>query len=326
MKWTATRTLLALVCTIAGLRSSVSANDLGFSDTGKTWTPLRQRTDAISGQPRGSFLSDTAAGTSELAPPSDLADLPSNEPCPCDKGGNSAACGCSNCDGQETHGVYFAEVQLMWLRAHVMENAIGKLSETYELSPRFIIGYEDKGGIGGRIRYWHYSGQTSNLTAPADALRFEFDVIDLEGTSRFGTERTELVVAGGFRWADLQIELGDAPVANDMPGITFAADLRTIICRDRHWEWASVGGARWSILGGDWEGSSSGFIEPNRDDNLTVTEIYGGFEYIQHYSGYDVYGRVAFEVQSWHSDAAGQTAGTDSIGFIGPGLHLGMIF
>jgi hypothetical protein len=214
----------------------------------------------------------------------------------------------------------------MFLRAHVMENAIGKLSEQYQFSPRMVIGYEDAQGIGGRIRYWHYDQSTNNLTDPTLPIRFEMDVFDIEGTSRFGTDRAELVVSGGFRWTDARITLADAPVANDMPGITFAADLRVILCRERRWEWASVSGARYSLLGGDWEGAANGFLEPNRDDNVAVFEFYGGFEYIQHYKGYDAFARIVFEVQNWQSDVASQTAGADSINFMGPGAHFGLIF
>jgi hypothetical protein len=133
-------------------------------------------------------------------------------------------------------------------------------------------------------------------------------------------------VSGGFRWTDARITLADAPVANDMPGITFAADLRVILCRERSWEWASISGARYSLLGGDWQGAANGFLVPNHDDNIAVNEFYGGFEYIQHYQGYDAFARIAFEVQNWQSDVASQTAGADSINFMGPGVHFGMIF
>ena len=35
--------------------------------------------------------------------------------------------------------------------------------------------------------------------------------------------------------------------------------------------------------------------------------------------------RFAFEMQNWHSDALAQSS-TDSIGFIGPGVHVGAEF
>ena len=99
------------------------------------------------------------------------------------------------------------------------------------------------------------------------------------------------------------------------------------ICRQAHGrQWAAICGARWSILGSDWEGSNDGLIEPIRDDNVVVQELYGGVEYLRHYRNYDIYTRLMFEIQNWHSDALSQFAGTDSIGFIGPGIELGMSY
>ena len=318
MKSVFTRLPLALAVVL--FCSSLSADELQFSD-------LKQRLGMLEGgvQPV-SFLQDTELPASEPIqgqPPRELGqsgdDRSESESC-------HAGCTCDECCPEPIHGVYYTQVELLWMRAHVNEAAVGKLSEQYEIAPRFVIGYEDNGGIGTRVRFWTYGRTTPNLTSPADAVRFEFDVLDLEATSRFGNDRSELVVGGGIRWADLKIGLDGETVVSEMPGITFAADLRSTLCRDCFSEWATVAGARWALLGGDWEGGTGGFLNTDRDDNVNVTEIYGGVEYVQHYCGYDLYGRLVFEVQNWHSDVAAQTAGTDSISFIGPGLHLGMNF
>jgi hypothetical protein len=87
----------------------------------------------------------------------------------------------------------------------------------------------------------------------------------------------------------------------------------------------SVGGARWSIFGGDWE-CSRGLVPFTRDDNITVSEIYGGVECSQCYRGRDFYLRLVMEAQNWRSDALGEATDVDSIGFIGPGLDLGVNF
>jgi hypothetical protein len=234
-------------------------------------------------------------------------------------------CCCGNC-GNQRAGMYYSEVQLMFMRAHVLEESLGKLSERYEFSPRFIVGYEAPSGLGVRARYWNYGRTTPNLADDDDALRLEFDIVDVEGTSRFRTSHTDLIIAGGFRWADMEAEVDDETVDSQMPGITLAADLRSTLCRKCRSEWAGVCGVRWTLLGGDWEGDDDAFIEPNRDDNMNVQELYGGFEYLCHCRGCDVYARVVFEVQNWHSDALGDTSATDSIGFVGPGMHAGMTF
>ncbi len=339
MRFTALQARLALASMLLVFGSHAAADEPEFFDVESRFEELEQKTlDRFPVQP-ASFIPEEEAGMTRLPAPRELADTETSESFDSQCRRRDEGCGdkgcCNNdcsgigcCDGERgpVHGVYYAEAQHMWLRAHVMENAIGKLSERYEYSPRIVIGYEDSQGIGGRIRYWHYDQLTENLTDPTLPIKFGMDVVDIEGTSRFGTERAELVVAGGFRWTDARITLADAPVAADMPGITFAADLRVILCRERCWEWASIAGARYSLLGGDWEGAPNGFLARNHDDNVTINEFYGGFEYIQHYNGYDAFARIAFEVQNWQSDVASQTAGADSINFMGPGVHLGMIF
>jgi hypothetical protein len=244
---------------------------------------------------------------------------PTQQSCECGKT-ECAEC----CSDQPLTGVYYADVQLFFMRTHFLESAVGKLSEKYELSPRFILGYEGQGGVGNRVRYWTYGRWTPNLDG-GDALRVDLDVIDLETTCRFRTARTDLVIGGGFRWAEMGVAMGADRVQIEMPGGTVAADLRVALCRDGCCEWSAVGGARWSMMGGDWDGSG-GFVDPVRDDNLVVQEIYGGFEYFRVYRDYDLFARLIFEAQNWHSDAASQGGGADSIGFVGPGLEIGMMF
>jgi hypothetical protein len=348
MRFTAMHARLALTSALLVLVSQAAAGEPEFIDIESRFELLEQKTLGRFPVQPASFMPEEEPGSARLPAPRELADAETSEPassqCSCrntdcrdqdccnqkcsGKGCCEQDCGSQcGCEGESglIHGVYYTEAQIMWLRAHVMEHAVGKLSEQYQFSPRLVIGYEDAQGIGGRVRYWHYDQSTDNLTDPALPIRFELDLVDIEGTARFGTDRAELVVSGGFRWTDARITLADAPMSADMPGITFAADLRVILCHERSWEWASVAGARYSLLGGDWEGAANGFLDPNHDDNVAINEFYGGFEYIQHHKGYDAFARIAFEVQNWQSDVASQTAGADSINFMGPGVHLGMI-
>jgi len=245
---------------------------------------------------------------------------------------------CSSCCSECSHGCcctcrkdakrakITADVELMALRTHFGEESLGKLGERYNLSERFVLGIENANGIGGRVRYWTYDWTTPNLQGGSN-LRTDFDVVDFEGTTHFGTKCFDLLLAGGVRWADIKIDIDQGRSRNDMPGATFALDLRGLICRDcdRGLVWRSVSGARWSIFGGDWE-LENGLIEDERDDNITVTEIYGGVECSRCCHGREMYARLVFEAQNWRSDALGDSTGVDSIGFIGPGLNLGMNF
>jgi hypothetical protein len=317
---------LAWAGVLVGLAVNASAEDLRFSDLERRLSPPIQANWVTS---EGTTLALLSYGQStESHPPLELGGSSnSSTSITTESDEKSCHCGDTNCDqccSEPLSAVYYADVQLLFMRTHILESAIGKLSEKYELSPRFILGYEGAGGVGGRARYWTYGRWTPNLDG--DAIRVDMDVIDLETTRRFRTSRSDLVIAGGIRWTDMDIALNASEVENEMPGATVAADLRTAMCRDGCREWAAVGGARWSLLGGDWEGDSGGFLNPVRDDNVVVQELYGGFEYFRTRPNYDLFARLIFEIQNWHSDAAAQDAGADSIGFVGPGLEIGMMF
>jgi hypothetical protein len=227
-----------------------------------------------------------------------------------------------SCEGPGS--VYYAEVEVMWLRAHLLEDAVGKLSEQYKWSPRVVAGYENAQGIGARGRWWHYGHETPILSG--DDIRFRFDVIDAEGTARFAMKKADLVVSAGARWADIEVEFDDDAISTGAIGLTAAADVRREICAGCNSQWAAIGGIRLSTLGGDWDGSG-GFIDDVRDDNIVCQELYAGFEYTQRTkAGHDIFMRLTFEMQNWHSDAFSQDAGADSVGFVGPGAHLGASF
>ena len=237
--------------------------------------------------------------------------------------------------------MFYGEAQLMFVRAHVAEEVVGKLSESHEFSPRFIFGYETCTGIGARARYWMYDDEVSILGQNSE-LGLNWDVVDVEGTARFRTDRADLVVACGFRWADATIEQDQFSISSDMPGLTLALDGRAWICQSCVSQWSAVCGARWSILGGDWEGETPNGTAPPaavawRDDNIVVQELYGGIEYLRYYGHWNVFARFVFEAQNWRSDALGTNdvgiggnPQTDyslkSIGFLGPGVHIGATY
>jgi hypothetical protein len=240
-------------------------------------------------------------------------EVPSAYPIPCD------------C---EPRGICYAEAEILALRAHFGEAAVGKLSEKYEASQRVVIGVENPWGIGGRVRYWSYDRTTPVSAGTTNDIRFDFDVVDFEATTRFATERYDLVIGGGMRWADVKIDIDSARSRNDMPGGTVAADLRALLCRDCNYdlEWHWITGARMSLFGGDWEGDAGGLITPTRDDNVTVFEVRGGVEVSRNFYNTMVYTRLMFELQNWHSDALGRDTGVDSLSFMGPAWSLGVVY
>ena len=96
----------------------------------------------------------------------------------------------------------------------------------------------------------------------------------------------------------------------DAIGLTVAADARTPLCTYCNNRWSFVYGARWSILGGDWEGDNDvvdtvGTHEHRSRRQRVVTELYSGVEYMFCYYGYDLFTRGTVEMQNWRSDVLG---------------------
>src|SRR5690606_22819448 len=115
----------------------------------------------------------------------------------CGGAGCDCCCGggcCDPCCG----GGYYAEVQLSWLRVHMPEDVTGKLEETYQISPRFILGYENGCGQGARIRDWLHDHSTGIEDSNRD-INWEFNIVDLEITQRFQGCRSDVVLPGGVR-------------------------------------------------------------------------------------------------------------------------------
>ena len=326
-----TRTLLAAMGVL--LTCSAQAEDqLRFSGLEQRLAALEAQVAAQQGVHAAGYMDDASGAA---APGNG-----SSSGCGCSDGSCSGVCfspGPCCCDG----GPY-ATFEFVWIRPHVTEDWIGKLSEQYQLSTRTVLGYENCCGLGGRARYWQYD-HTVQILDPAD-IAMDIDVVDLEVTSRIGFRSTDFLLGGGFRYVHWTIADGDGAEIElqDAVGLTVAADARTPLCTYCNNRWSFVYGARWSILGGDWEGDNDivdtiGTTNIVRDDNIVVTELYTGVEYLFCLSGYDFFTRGTVEMQNWRSDVlaepgigngiAPQSIGsTNSIGYVGIGAMLGMNF
>jgi hypothetical protein len=96
----------------------------------------------------------------------------------------------------------------------------GSFSTTYELAPRFWLGYQWRSGVGARIRYWQFDHNLMNETHTSDAtytyyyksltasggesLTFtngmEMHVMDIEFFQDMQWWNTQLTVGGGLRY------------------------------------------------------------------------------------------------------------------------------
>ncbi len=322
MKTNCTRMVLALLGATMWLGTTVSAEGLAFSDMEQRLAKIEAQLAGQEGVQSASFLNNGCGDGC-------CGDSCCSDSCCGDSCCSDACCGdscCGDvCGSNNGCGHYYAEVQINFLRAHVNEDVVGKLSEQYEWSPRFILGYEDACGVGARLRYWRYANYSPEVGG-GGGLRFDFNVTDIELTNRFQGRNTDIVFAGGFRYASTDIEAGTGTDGADLIGLTMAVDLKTLLCCDCGSTWSWVYGGRVSILGGDWDGNGPLIDTEVRDDNVMVYEMYGGVEYGCNYCGNDIFARLAFEMQNWHSDVLGSNSATDSIGFIGPGFHFGGTF
>jgi hypothetical protein len=224
----------------------------------------------------------------------------------------------------------YADVEINFLRLHLTEEAVGKLSEKYEFSPRFIAGFSGIGPLDGRVRYWLYGRETEAVDDDDDDIRLEFDVLDLEGTHHFGGQRSEVVLGAGVRLARIElVDDEDADAGTDLLGLTMAADGRTRLVTLEVGRVAWVYGGRLSILGGDWGADDDHELLDGRvrDDNVVVHELYAGLEFARCYRRLELQARLAFELQNWHSDVLAESdLDTDTIGIVGPGIRLGAEF
>ena len=319
MKSLVTRKLLAALGMLLCSTAYASDDGMRYSGLEQRLAALEAQVAAQQGVQSASYLSDspgdaTASGCCDNA--ASCCDCTTSGCC-------QPSCGCNDCCGT-TYGYY----EMLWIRPHVNEDFAGKLSEEHNFSSRYVLGYEDGCGLGARVRYWSYDHAQDVLT-DGDTIRFELDVFDLEATNHFCFNRTDLVLAGGLRVANMDLgDDGGDHADIDALGITMAADVRTRLYSRCCNTWSWVYGGRISILGGDWNGDNDfiNTIGPAevRDDNLFVSELYAGLEYGYNYNGWDLFSRVTFEMQNWRSDVLGEVSTTtDSISYIGPGISFG---
>jgi hypothetical protein len=324
-------TAASVMLAAANCAAALQADDLRFTELERRLAALEAQSAAQEGVQTAAHLSSTDGEQAAC----------SCESCGCQSG----SCGCQSCAGCDVCndnycGNYYGEVQLLWIRPHVSEDWVGKLSESHDFSTRYVLGYEDRCGLGGRVRYWRYDDEVDILWS-SDSIAFQLDVLDLEVTNRFQFRRTDLVLAGGFRYAGWDLRCYDDGVVDlDAYGLTMAADLRTLLCCHGCNQWSFVYGGRLAILAGDWDGDNA-LIDtlpgwPGvQDDNLLVHELYAGMEYAYCHCEYDLYMRAVFEMQNWRSDVLSEpgigtglapysVGSTASIGFIGPSLQLGV--
>ena len=254
-------------------------------------------------------------------------------PCPQCGGYHDGPCRMGACDPNmacsDSQPHVYGDVDFKFVRSRFSEDTLGKLSETYELAPRYVLGVRNVGAVDARIRFWDYDRATNILGG--GSVRLKLDVFDIEAVHRFEGRKSTIDLSAGIRLADLRLyDPADARSGIDAAGLTMAADGLTA-CRCMpagYCAWAY--GGRISLLGGRWTGDdTSVFIDhPVADDNIVVTELYAGAQVGRRCGNFNVHARAVYEIQNWRSDVLAQDAHDPigSIGFLGPALQIGAEF
>jgi hypothetical protein len=138
----------------------------------------------------------------------------------------------------------------------------GDSDYSFELAPRFILGYRNSKGAGLRARYWFYSNESSvangtGSMSAGDQTKLRLDVFDVEMTTEMTWGPVESVLFGGVRYADInhrQIAGGSELSQSDGWGPTLGFDTLTPLSKKT----ALVANVRYSVLFGDAYASESG--------------------------------------------------------------------
>lgn len=339
MKATISRTALAVASMLVCL-GSVQAEDLIYTEFEARLAKIEAQLATQSGLQQAAYACDCCDSScgceSSCGCDNGCCGNGCCDSCGCDNGCGDSCCGCCDCcNSCGGGGGAYGQVELMFMRAHILEDTFGKLAEEYELAPRFVIGAENCYGLGARLRYWHYGNHldfVDNNPAIPGGLRTEIDVFDGEVTNRLQLCRTDVTLAAGVRIANLDLTWGGDNDGVDLIGGTVAADVESLLCCYCSSYASVIYGGRLAILGGDWDFQSTtppGGV--SRDDNVVVNEIYGGVEFGCCQNGFDIYSQLKFEIQNWRSDVLTRWAPANpdpfygtSVGFVGPAFVFGV--
>jgi hypothetical protein len=230
---------------------------------------------------------------------------------------------------------FFADLQMLWFDSPIRGDDYVGTSNTaqdaggfVEFAPRLIMGYDDT--IGARVRWWTYDRSTV-IDSPAflaENKRLNFDVVDLEATTRVRYGGSDLLFAGGARIASIETDTvfpeTDRMIHEEagLGGVTFAAEGRTGIFSNDIWGVSAVYGGRLSLLKAEWDGqaTSAFYHQDTNNTRYNVSEAFAGVEarYRRAFS------RITVEMQDWEGDRRGLPH--HNYGFTGFGFDVGWSF
>lgn len=251
----------------------------------------------------------------------------------------SAGSGCSDCACGASAGGYacktscrcnpvicgapawYAGYEITFLRAHLGNTDLADdWDDEYGAGNRFVLGYDNGNGVGGRLRYWMFN---HGLDA-ADGLTgvgIDMDVADAEVTLQNRLAHWDLLLSGGIRYARMELA-GDSPFIGPFDmyfegvGPTVSLDVTRDIGRRGFY---LLGNLRTSILLGDVrENFPFGGGDTVEGESMFVLENQLGMGWRREVGLGELNVRSTWETQYWYNAMM-----ADDFNGIGGNLALG---
>ena len=220
--------------------------------------------------------------------------------------GNGCAKGCND------RSAIYVGAELVVAKPHFDDefdiNSSSEARYDYDVSPRFIGGFSNANGVGGRVRYWLWDHHSNPGPSPEAPFRLYVQALDLETTMLARLGSADLMLFGGTRYG--RVEHKD----NDDEGMTFegigptlGVDLMLPIrCRNL----SLLAGIRYSALFGHTRYTAPGRGE---DDLVTGLDTQLGVQYSRCVAKGSLNVRAFVESQLWAGGTQNPRTGLDSV-------------
>ena len=163
-------------------------------------------------------------------------------------------------------------IDFLMLKPFASEDALvnGDAQFNYNPSYRLYGGWQNRDGLGARMRYFEFDRGT---TGTGGALGIEVRYLDIEATQAVDFRRWNLLFAGGIRYFETNYQSGTLLSGFDGVGLTFAGQATRDLNRSGTLRLTS--GARWSAVYGNTKEGTVAALNTNidRDDLVNLLEV-----------------------------------------------------
>ena len=224
-----------------------------------------------------------------------------------------------------------ADVEFIVTNAHVTRANFGSWPEDEALALRLILGYEEPGGLGVRVRLW---GMGQDVRAFSEDVEIQAAALDLDMYKRLLIQDTQLALGIGPGSRTLEFSQRGNGYSRFAGGgmSVFAEGSVPLACFERS-ELAMIGRARTTLLVGEWRDTTDqdsmgapgpeNIVPGTDDDSMSVVELAWGLEYRRRFGkrqDHDWSLGLLVEHQRWESEWMGVFMGS-AVSFTGLNLR-----